>query len=238
MNGLKNLDNLRFIWFLLFIFMFLLVLFSHYFFQIYLFMQPCEYCVYIRFVMLLVSFSSLIIFIYPNKVTKFIFFSFIFYAIFMGFYYSYILNSIHIAVHSDDLFSNSINCFKNPKFPFGLKLDNILPSFFKPEGICGIDNPYVLESSNLSKIQEFFVGTKANSYNDGFYSNGWYLIPSLKFINMAKACFIIFFVYFLVVLIMFISFLINFKTTKSFFYGIIIIAFSFILVFIGNITRY
>ncbi|WP_267524222.1 disulfide bond formation protein B [Campylobacter sp. MG1] len=233
----KYFNNFQLIWFLIFAFMFSLVMFSHYFFQNYLYMRPCEYCVYIRFVMLLLSFSALIIFISPKKIIQFISFILIFYSIFMGFYYSYILNLIHNAVNSDDLFSNAPNCFLNPKFPFNLHLEKYFPSFFTPEGLCGIDSPYVIESVKLDKIQEFFIGTSDNAYKDGLYSNGWYLIPSFKFINMAKACFIIFSVNFVIILILFINFIMSFED-KKILYSILILSLSIALIIIGNITKY
>ncbi len=61
--------------------------------------------------------------------------------------------------------------------------------------------PVVPENAynHLNAFQKFFIGTPPD-FENGLYSNGWYLIPSLKFINMAICCLIAFLCCFIVLL--------------------------------------
>ncbi|SUX57965.1 disulfide bond formation protein [Citrobacter braakii] len=57
----------RFLWLLMACAMGGLIILAHSFFQIYLYMAPCEQCVYIRFAMLVMVFGGLIAAINPQK---------------------------------------------------------------------------------------------------------------------------------------------------------------------------
>ena len=59
----------------------------------------------------------------------------------------------------------------------------VLPLLFKATGQCGLDMPMVPTDIKLDTIQGYFVA---------LYQDGWYLIPSLKLINMAQISIIIF----------------------------------------------
>lgn len=58
----------RFLWLLMACAMGGLIILAHSFFQIYLYMAPCEQCVYIRFAMLVMVFGGLIAAINPKNV--------------------------------------------------------------------------------------------------------------------------------------------------------------------------
>lgn len=160
----------------------ILLLISHLFFQKYLFMQPCEQCVYIRFYFCIITFGALVAM--PkwllNKILGFIF---IFYGACSGIYHSIILNKIHNAINNNgDIFGLS-GCSLTPQFPFNLALNDWFPSLFTISGDCGVDTPKIPNNIELDSIQQYFTS---------LYSNGWYLIPQLKMLNMAECCMIAF----------------------------------------------
>lgn len=114
-----------------------------------------------------------------------------FWGVYLGFKHAFLLNQIHAALKSGDPFGVS-GCSQTPHFPLSLPLDKLAPSFFTPNGACGLDAPFVPEGADLNALQSLFLGTLTQNFTDGFYSNGWYLVPSLEFINMATACALIF----------------------------------------------
>lgn len=165
-------------WILMIIAMGGLVIVAHSFFQNYLYMLPCEQCVYIRFSMLVMALGGLIAAIAPkNIVAKIIGYVFGFYGGIIGVMYSLKLNSIHHAAHDPDNIFGVQGCSAVPTFPFNLPLHEIAPDWFKPTGDCGYDNPIVPAGVKLDSIQTFFTE---------LYADGWYLIPSSHFGNMAQ----------------------------------------------------
>lgn len=167
------------LWLIMFTAMLGMVLLAHSFFQNYLYMAPCEQCVYIRFSMLIMALGGLLAAINPkNVVLKILGYVLGIYGAVIGIGYSVKLHGIHKAVHSDDPFAmmGMQGCSLDPSFPFGLPLAKWAPDWFKPTGDCGYDAPIVPSGVELSSIQKFFTE---------FYSEGWYLIPSMKFADMA-----------------------------------------------------
>lgn len=167
-----------------------LLLLSH-IFQSYFFMPPCEQCVYIRFAFVLLIFSSLIAIFLKQRLISYII---SFYAIYFGFRAAIKLEAIKQAINSNNIFG-MIGCSSEPNFPLFLPLDKYFPQLFKPLGSCGYDAPIIPQNTNLNTFQEYFTN---------LYSNGWYLIPQAKFLNMAEACIIAFGVIFLCISVMFI----------------------------------
>ena len=193
---------------------------AHFFFQEYLYMEPCEQCVYIRFDMLVMALGGLIVLINPkNDILKFLAYSLAFLGIWLGVEHCLLLNHIHEVVHSENPFGGVDGCREIPLYPFNLPLHELAPEWFMPTGECGMDTPVVPESAydKLNSIQKFFVGTPPE-FSDGLYSNGWYLIPSLEFMNMAISCLIAFLCCFVVLFLMFISYAL--KNKKSFIFAI------------------
>lgn len=174
----------RFLWIVMAVAMGGLVVVAHSFFQVYLYMKPCEQCVYIRFAMLVMAFGGIVAAINPrNIVLKLVGVTCAFYGAITGLQYSVKLNGIHHAAHSTDLSGlfGVQGCSAEPTFPFGLPLDRWMPDMFKPTGDCGYDAPYVPSGTTLSTFQQWFVDLYSAS-------EGWYLIPPWKLMNMAQAC--------------------------------------------------
>ena len=208
---LERLQQGRFLWLLMVFVTLGLTAVAHYFFQDYLYMQPCEQCVYIRFAMITMAIGGILAAVYPSNATRIIGYILGFYGCLIGFGFCLKLDDIHTAVHAADAFGGVEGCRQIPVFPFALPLHEWSEGWFLPTGDCGLDNPVVPEDAygSLSSIQEFFVGTEANDFEDGFYSEGWYLIPSLHFMNMAIACLLCFVCCFVSLLAMFAGFVSN-----------------------------
>jgi disulfide bond formation protein DsbB len=185
-DALFRWQNQRFLWLLMSVAMGGLVLVAHGFFQLYLYMAPCEQCVYIRFAMLVMVAGGLIATVNPEIVAlKLVGGVAAFYGAVTGIMYSLKLNKIHQAVHDPDGLFGAQGCSASPQIPLGLPLEKWAPEWFCPTGDCGFDAPIVPEGAPLDGVQTWFTDTYVAS-------EGWYLIPSLKFLNMAQACFLAF----------------------------------------------
>lgn len=195
--SLKDMQDTSVPWLLMLVVTFGLTCVAHYLFQDYLFMEPCEQCVYIRFAMLTMSIGAILPIIRPQcAVAKTIGYTLGFYGIIIGIQFCLNLNHIHEVVHNANPFGGVDGCREIPIYPFHIPLQEWAPSWFMPTGECGLDNPVVPESAydKLSAFQQLFVGTKAKDFMDGLYSNGWYLVPKWQFMNMAIACLLAFLV--------------------------------------------
>lgn len=161
----------------------LMVIIAHSIFQVWLYMRPCEQCVYVRFAFFCMVFGGAVATINPkNIVLKLTGYVFGFWGIIQGLKYNFKLDKIHHAVHSDDVFGVQ-GCSAEPTFPFHLPLDRWSPSWFKPTGDCGYDNPIIPEGATLSTLQQAITE---------FYQDGWYLWPPTHFLNMAQVLLITF----------------------------------------------
>lgn len=193
---ISSFQDSRFSWSLMIIVSVGLVIVAHSFFQNYLYMPPCEQCVYIRFAFLCMSLGGLIAVINPkNLVLAGIGYVFAFWGAIQGILYSVKLAKIHVAVHSDDPFGVQ-GCSTEPNYPFGLPLEKWAPDWFLPTGDCGYDNPIVPDGVALNSIQNYFIN---------LYQDGWYLIPSKHFMSMADCTLLGFGLCFVVLTIMLIS---------------------------------
>ena len=161
-----------------------LVVFAHAVFQKWLFMEPCEQCVYIRFAFVVVALGTLIVAANP----KCLFLSVLgiaisLYGALYGLLCSLQLSRIHAAMHDSD--ADAIfgleGCSTTTHYPLDLPLDKWLPDWFAASGECGIDTPVVPPDAVLSNLQSFFIAL----YND---AGGWYLIPTQHWLNMAQCC--------------------------------------------------
>lgn len=205
-NAIAKWQDRRFLWLLMSFVSITLIIIAHSLFQHYVFMKPCEQCVYIRFAFFVMFFGGIIAAIKPsNIILKLIGYIMGFYGIIKGLIYCVKLNAIHKAVHSDDPFGVQ-GCSAEPTFPFGLPLDRWFPDWFSPTGDCGYDNPIVPDDVTLSSLQQILVD---------FYSDGWYLIPSKHFMNMAQACGLGFGICLIALGLMFICWIIRTIQTKK-----------------------
>lgn len=176
-------QDARFLWLLMAGISLFMVILAHSVFQHWLYMKPCEQCVYIRYAFFCIALGGIVAVINPKKVAlKAIGYFLAFYGMIKGVLYSIKLNSIHHAAHGDDPFGVQ-GCSTDPSFPFGLPLHQIAPDWFNPTGDCGFDNPIVPSTAELSAVQQWLVD---------FYADGWYLWPPSHFMNMAQACLITF----------------------------------------------
>ncbi|MDR2300661.1 MAG: disulfide bond formation protein B [Deltaproteobacteria bacterium] len=111
-------------------------IFSVLYFQVFLGLFPCEYCVKIRFAMIVIFFGAMVAAINP----KFVVFKLFGYAVSIGaavwgLSMSVSLEIINLKVlHSGFIPPCSL---KGVVFPLGLKLDDWFPSHFAPQGMCG-----------------------------------------------------------------------------------------------------
>ena len=178
-----------------------LVVIAHSLFQNYAYMPPCEQCVYIRFAFLCMALGGVIAMINPkNLLFAIIGYVFAFWGAVQGIMYSVKLAKIHEAVHGDDPFGVQ-GCSTEPHYPFGLPLEKWAPDWFMPTGDCGYDSPMVPDGAVLSDLQKNIVD---------LYTDGWYLVPSSKFMSMADCTLLGFGVCFIVLAAMFISKLLSY----------------------------
>lgn len=191
------------------------VLVAHYFLQNYLYMRPCEQCVYIRFDMLLVSFGAFLGFLNPkSRFLKCFAFILAFYGCYLGLEHSLILKKIYTLVEGENPFGGIMGCKQIPTFPFNLRLHEYFSEWFMPTGECGNDKAFIPENTILSPLQEFFIG-QAPYFQDGIYSKGWYLIPWFDFLNMPEVCLLIFSFSLVCFLFLFVIFIAQFKKVNE-----------------------
>ena len=198
---MAKFQDSRFPWALLVFVSVALVVIAHSLFQNYAYMPPCEQCVYIRFAFLCMALGGVIAIINPkNLLFALVGYVFAFWGAVQGIMYSVKLAKIHEAVHVDDPFGVQ-GCSTEPHYPFGLPLEKWAPDWFMPTGDCGYDSPMVPDGAVLSDLQKSIVD---------LYADGWYLVPSSKFMSMADCTLLGFGVCFIVLAAMFISKLLSY----------------------------
>ena len=181
-------SDMRWPWLLIIFLSCALVVIAHNVFQVWLYMKPCEQCVYIRFGFLVVALGALITVINPKNLTlKLVGLVVSVYGAVYGLMCSFKLSSIHHAIHGDDMEAvfGMQGCSLEPKYPFGLALEKWAPDWFLPTGDCGYDTAVVPDGTVLSSAQQFLI----NMYNS---ADSWYLIPAWKFMSMAQCCILAF----------------------------------------------
>ena len=117
---------------------------------------------------------------------------------FAGATYGYLQSS---ASHSA---ADTANCLAAPAFPFAAPLDGLLPELFRPASCTG--TPSFPAGTALSEVQSFF---------GGFYGEGFYLVPSIKFADAAQCAQIVFAAFAAILAVMFAGFLYG-RFTRSF----------------------
>jgi len=198
---MAKFQDSRFPWALLVFVSVALVVIAHSLFQNYAYMPPCELCVYICFAFLCMALGGVIAIINPkNLLFALVGYVFAFWGAVQGIMYSVKLAKIHDAVHGDDPFGVQ-GCSTEPHYPFGLPLEKWAPDWFMPTGDCGYDSPMVPDGAVLSDLQKSIVD---------LYADGWYLVPSSKFMSMADCTLLGFGVCFIVLAAMFISKLLSY----------------------------
>ena len=100
--------------------------------------------------------------------------------------------------------ADAANCLAAPAFPFAAPLDSLLPELFRPASCTG--TPSFPAGTALSDVQSFF---------GGFYGEGFYLVPNIKFADAAQCAQVAFAAFAAVLAVMFASFLYG-RFTRSF----------------------
>jgi len=168
----------RFLWILLAIIGLGLEQGAYHIFQKWLYMRPCEQCVYIRFAMFCLVIGGMIGAVNPKiLLLKLIGYLVAVYGAVKGIGYSLTLIKISKAYRSDDPFGVQ-GCSATPTFPFNLPLHEWFPSTFLPTEDCGVDYPIIPTDAVLSPMQKYLTD---------LYHDGWYLIPSRHFLNMDQS---------------------------------------------------
>ena len=181
--SLARWQDQRFLWLLMAGLSVFMLVVAHSLFQNYLYMKPCEQCVYTRLAFVLMALGGLAAAVNPKNVAlKLVGYGLALWGIVYGIGVALKLDRIHHAVHSDNPFGVQ-GCSTDPVFPLGLPLDRWSAEWFKPTGDCGYDNPIVPDGTQLSAIQQWLVD---------FYAEGWYLWPKSHFMNMAQATLIVY----------------------------------------------
>lgn len=153
-------SDMRWPWLLIIFLSCALVVIAHNVFQVWLYMKPCEQCVYIRFGFLVVALGALITVINPkNLILKLVGLVVSVYGAVYGLMCSFKLSAIHHAIHGDDMEAvfGMQGCSLEPKYPFGLPLEKWAPDWFLPTGDCGYDTAVVPDGTVLSSAQQFLI---------------------------------------------------------------------------------
>ena len=161
-----------------------MVLLAHYVFQDWMHMLPCEQCVYIRYGNIVMAIGAFLITINPKQaLLKIAGIGVFLYGLIYTMICSWKLMGIHDAVHSDDPMAmfGMQGCSTEPHFPFGLPLEKWAPDWFQPTGDCGYDAPVVPDGTQLGDFQRWLIEVYQAS-------DGWYLFPQWKFMDMAECC--------------------------------------------------
>ena len=182
-------------WFWLFVISAGYLAVSYFFFQRYLFMSPTQTSALVRLGFAVAGVGALIGLLLPfGFITRLVA-----YALgFAGAIYGYLQSS---ASHPA---ADTANCLAAPAFPFATPLDSLLPELFRPASCTG--TPSFPAGTALSEVQSFF---------SGFYGEGFYLMPSIKFADAAQCAQVAFAAFAAVLAVMFASFLYG-RFTRSF----------------------
>ncbi len=147
-------------------------------FQKWLYMRPCEQCVYIRLSMVCLIIAGVVGAINPKILAlKLIGCVVAFYGALTGIGYSLKLVKISEAYRGGDPFGVQ-GSSTTPTFLFNLPLHEWFPSTFLPTGDCGVDYPIVPDGAVLSPMQKYLTD---------LYQDGWFLIPSKHFMDMPQS---------------------------------------------------
>ncbi|WP_298979285.1 disulfide bond formation protein B [uncultured Campylobacter sp.] len=182
-------------WFWLFVISAGYLAVSYFFFQRCLFMSPTQTSALVRLGFAVAGVGALIGLLLPfGFITRLVA-----YALgFAGAIYGYLQSS---ASHPA---ADTANCLAAPAFPFAAPLDSLLPELFRPASCTG--TPSFPAGTALSEVQSFF---------GGFYGEGFYLVPSIKFADAAQCAQVAFAAFAAILAVMFAGFLYG-RFTRSF----------------------
>lgn len=182
-------------WFWLFVISVGYLAVSYFFFQRCLFMSPTQTSALVRLGFAVAGVGALIGLLLPfGFITRLIAYVLGFAGAIYGFTQS---SAPHHA-------ADTANCLSSPAFPFAAPLDSLLPELFRPASCTG--TPSFPAGTALSDVQSFF---------SGFYGEGFYLVPSIKFADAAQCAQVAFAAFAAILAVMFAGFLYG-RFTRSF----------------------
>jgi len=182
-------------WFWLFVISAGYLAVSYFFFQRYLFMSPTQTSALVRLGFAIAGVGALIGLLLPfGFITRLVAYALGFAGAIYGFMQS---SAPHPA-------ADTANCLAAPVFPFAAPLDSLLPELFRPASCTG--TPSFPAGTALSDVQSFF---------GGFYGEGFYLVPSIKFADAVQCAQVAFAAFVAVLIVMFVGFLYG-RFTRSF----------------------
>ncbi len=176
----SNLNSGRVFWSSILAIPLFCVALAHFFFQNYLFMPPCEQCVYTRFYMFIIALGAVFALISRRLLP--LAYALGAWGVIAGARVCLHLMAIRRAIESANPFGVK-PCKMIPEYPFGLPLHEWWEGMFAPTGECGFDAPLPPLDASLDPVQTWF---------GEFYGEGWYLVPQFKFINLGEASLIVF----------------------------------------------
>ncbi|MDR1313704.1 MAG: disulfide bond formation protein B [Deltaproteobacteria bacterium] len=119
-----------------------LELFSYLYFQRHLKLSPCEYCVLIRFAMLMILAGGLLGAVLPKSpACKLPGLALSLAGSVMGLRWTIVLEGINLAAQMDPDYLPVCRSGR-VSFPLGIPLDRLLPGHFTPGGSCGVESLY------------------------------------------------------------------------------------------------
>lgn len=140
-----------------------------------------------------------------NIILKLIAYALSFWGAILGIMYSLKLDKIHKAARGDDPFGVQ-GCLIQPRYPFNLPLHEWALIGFCQQGIADMIILWCLMALRLMPCNAILQ----------IYSDGWYLVPSIKFMNMAQCTLLGFGVCFIVLVAMLACYIITkFKPKKA-----------------------
>lgn len=171
----------RYFWLFIALLSIFSVLVAHFVLQVWLFMPPCENCVYIRYAFFVVFLGAVLALVLPG-VLRFISYALIIYGAGYGASASITLMQIKSSLNATNPFGVS-GCKLEPSFHFNLPLHQWWSDMFLPKALCGFDAPQPPLGQSFDGLRAYFLQA---------YERGWYLVPKYEFINLAEISLVLF----------------------------------------------
>lgn len=154
---------------------------AHYVFQVWLFMPPCENCVYIRYAFFVVLIGAVLAFVLP-RILRFISYGLIIYGAGYGASVSITLMNIKASINNANPFGAN-GCKLEPSFHFGLPLHEWWSDMFAPRALCGFDAPQPPLGQSFAGLRGYLLEA---------YEQGWYLLPKYELISLSEISLVLF----------------------------------------------
>lgn len=154
---------------------------AHYVFQVWLFMPPCENCVYIRYAFCVVFVGAVLGAILPRPL-RLAAYALIIYGAGYGIIVSLRLINIKDSLNAANPFGAS-GCKLEPSFHFGLPWHQWCEALFSPKALCGFDAPQPPLGQSFAGLRGYLLEA---------YEQGWYLLPKYEFMSLTHVSLLLF----------------------------------------------